>query len=404
MPETKISFMETAWPSMAEEWANFWVRYVGDSACRIGIEKTKADRLSEALRPLITETRLHPRLFQICSIRTFLDHAFETGNPDFSDTFEGLLVLYNRLFSKYPKESEERRTAIYDIWKVKRNALIKRLIEQLRLRNYSRSTIENYTEPVRRFLETLKRKPTNNDQSLIEKFLLDLKENNKLAARTINLSAAAITFFYLNVVECPGAVNRLPRMKPGRTLPKVYSEDEVARIISALPNLKHRCILMLAYGCGLRLSEIAFLKPSNIEWGRRLIRIHGKGSKERIVPLDETLESVLRQHLSAQKKPVFVFESEQTGKALSKRTIEKIYENALSSAGVNKQGGIHSLRHTYATHLLEQGTDIRQIQAVLGHSSIKTTEIYTHVSTSQISRMVSPLSRLKGIGTKSNKP
>jgi Site-specific recombinase XerD len=193
-------------------------------------------------------------------------------------------------------------------------------------------------------------------------------------------------------------------MKPGRTLPKVYSEDEVARIISALPNLKHRCILMLAYGCGLRLSEITFLKPSNIEWDRRLIRIHGKGSKERIVPLDETLEFNLRQHLSAQKKPVFVFESEQTGKALKKRTIEKIYENALSSAGVKKQGGIHSLRHTYATHLLEQGTDIRQIQAVLGHSSIKTTEIYTHMSTSQINRMVSPLSRLKGIGTKNSKP
>ena len=384
-------------PQNPKEWTGFWVEYVADSACRAGIDTREANLLSEALRPLFTETGIHPRLIQVSSIRTFLDHAFETGAPDYSIACRGLLILYDRLFAKYPEEAEERRIAIRDIWKLKREAIEKRLVEQLELRNFSRSTIDNYTATVKQFLETLRQKPTADDKPAIENFILDLRDNKKLAPRTINLATAAITFFYQSVVECPGAVNRLPRMKTGRTLPKVYSEDEVARIITALPNPKHRCILMLAYGCGLRLSEIAFLKPSNIEWSRRLLRIHGKGSKDRIVPLDEILEESLKKHLATRNRPTFVFESDQTGKALTKRTIEKIYDNALKTAGVKKQGGIHSLRHTYATHLLEQGTDIRQIQAVLGHSSIKTTEIYTHVSSTQISRMVSPLSRLKGI-------
>ena len=237
-------------------------------------------------------------------------------------------------------------------------------------------------------------KPGDDDSKSIGDYLIHLKTDLGQAPRTVNLAAAALSFFYRKVIGKHAAVDLLPRMKPGKSLPKVYSSNDVERMINNVENPKHRLVLMLAYGCGLRLSEIQNLAPADIDWDRGVIRIKGKGSKERQVMLDPVLGHALKRYLAGKPDCRYVFEGQSKGSPYPKRTIEKIYENACRSAGIQRKGGIHSLRHTFATHLLEQGTGLRHIQEVLGHSSIKTTEIYTLVSNKEISKIRSPLSTL----------
>jgi len=244
-------------------------------------------------------------------------------------------------------------------------------------------------------MDSLKEPPTNDDGQAIKTHLLALKFSNGYAARTVNLAAAAISFFYREIIRNSASVDSLPRMKPGKSLPKVYAAEELERMIGVLKNEKHRLVLFMAYGCGMRLSEIQNLKPKDIDWDRRVIRIKGKGAKDRQVMLDPCIAGFLKIYLSKRPNLVYLFEGQTAGSPYPKRTIEKIYDNACRAAGIARKGGIHSLRHTFATHLLEQGTGLRQIQELLGHSSIKTTEIYTHVSNKEISKIRSPLANLR---------
>lgn len=264
----------------------------------------------------------------------------------------------------------------------------------LELKGRLKPTIGNYKRLVRNYLDYLKRPPGHEDVSAIKEYLLQLKNVRKQSPRSINLSAAAISFFYRKVLEIPAAVEKLPRMKPGKDLPHVYGQGDVWRILEAAKNDKHRLILILAYGIGLRLSEIAALHPEDIDWDRKTIRIHGKGAKERDLSIDQSIAPILINYLDKHPDQIYLFEGAQKGRPYPRRTIEKIYENACKKAGIEKRGGIHSLRHSYATHLLEQGTDLRQIQVVLGHSSIKTTQIYTHVSRDEIAKIRSPFATL----------
>jgi integrase/recombinase XerD len=279
--------------------------------------------------------------------------------------------------------------------KFEKEILITRLTDELNVRNYSKRTVLTYTEAVRRYLDSIEKPPTNNDSQPIKTHLLTLKSNHGYAARTVNLAAAAISFFYREIIRESISVDSLPRMKPGKSLPKVYSAEELERMIGVIENEKHRLVLLMAYGCGLRLSEIQSLKPKDIDWDRRVIRIKGKGAKDRQVMLDPCIAVFLKEYLSKRPNLVYLFEGQTSGSPYPKRTIEKIYDNACRAAGIARKGGIHSLRHTFATHLLEQGTGLRQIQELLGHSSIKTTEIYTHVSNKEISKIRSPLASLR---------
>jgi site-specific recombinase XerD len=273
--------------------------------------------------------------------------------------------------------------------------LLTRLTDELNVRNYSQRTVRTYVDAVGRYLDSLKKFPAHDDNQAIKSYLIALKSSNGYAARTVNLAAGAISFFYREVIRDSASVDALPRMKPGKSLPKVYSAEELERMIGALENEKHRLVLFMAYGCGMRLSEIQNLKPKDIDWDRRVIRIKGKGSKDRQVMLDPCIAGFLEQYLSQRPNLVYLFEGQTKGSPYPKRTIEKIYDNACRAAGIARKGGIHSLRHTFATHLLEQGTGLRQIQELLGHSSIKTTEIYTHVSNKEISKIRSPLANLR---------
>jgi integrase/recombinase XerD len=203
-----------------------------------------------------------------------------------------------------------------------------------------------------------------------------------------------VQFLYAQVLRTPQSVEHVARMKPGRQLPKVYALSDVERILNACRNPKHRALLMLIYGCGLRLSEAASLRPSDIDWPRGLVRIPGKGAKERDVMLDPLIREALRNHLAANPGTSWLFEGATPGEQYNVRTISKIYDQACAAAGVVRKGGIHSLRHSFATHLLEQGTDLRHIQTVLGHADVKTTMIYTHVSREAVSAIRSPIAGL----------
>jgi integrase/recombinase XerD len=248
---------------------------------------------------------------------------------------------------------------------------------------------------VNQYLLWLKKEPAASSVPEIKEFQIHLKDERNYSPRTVNLVIAAVQFFYIHVLGINISVETLPRMKTGRPLPKVYSEQEIEKIISSVSNPKHRLILMLAYGCGLRLSEIRNLKPDCIDFDRNLLWVRkGKGQKDRAVMLDPGIKQAMIAHLKAYKNADYIFESDWSGEKLSARTLGQIYLNACKKAGVTPKGGIHSLRHSFATHLLEHGTDLRYIQTLLGHSSSKTTEIYTHVSNNVIGKIRSPLANL----------
>jgi site-specific recombinase XerD len=184
-------------------------------------------------------------------------------------------------------------------------------------------------------------------------------------------------------------------MKTGGTLPKVYSQQQVQKLISAVGNAKHQLVLILAYGCGLRLEEIRTLNYTDFDFDKSLLRLkQGKDSKDRVIMLDPVIQQCVENYCISTKIKGNIFTNDSSGELLSRRTLSKIFDNACIKAGVIKLGGIHTLRLCFATHLLEQGTDLRYIQKLLGHSSSKTTEIYTHVSAKSISKIRSPIAQL----------
>jgi len=196
---------------------------------------------------------------------------------------------------------------------------------------------------------------------------------------------------YREVLKFTDIDNNFRRMKPGKSLPKVYSKEHVEMILNAAKNPKHQLLLMLVYATGLRMQEIMNLRPDWLDFSRHVVRVDGKGSKEREIGVGEEIELYLKDYLTENPETVYVFEGMREGKTYSRRTIAKIYENSCEKADIRRKGGIHTLRHRFATHLREQGVDLRVIQELLGHSSIKTTQIYTHVSTEEKCKVVSPL-------------
>ncbi len=325
-----------------------------------------------------------------CALRFF----FNTVLRDVKPQYQANLAEIRRRLAEIPVSVSAGPITAIIIDDDASDAWVARLRSELKLRNYSPRTLANYTALVRRYLRWLKNTPGKSDRDRVKEYLLFLKSGQSLAPRTVNLAAAAIDFFYRMVAEEPAVVDDIPRMKPGKGLPNVYGKGEMERILECEGNPKHRLILLLGYGCGMRLSEICALKPKDIDWDRQVIHIHGKGSKERLVPLDECLQGPLREHLAAHAGLTYLFEGSEKGRSYPKRTVEKIYDNACARAKIQRKGGIHTLRHTFATHLLDQGVDLRRIQTLLGHASIKTTQIYTHVSNEEIAKIRSPLASL----------
>ena len=272
------------------------------------------------------------------------------------------------------------------------------LEQMLKLKAFSPSTIRTYMNEMAQLLQTIKDIPADElTPELLKRYLVYCYEKLQLKENTLHSRINAMKFYYEKVLKRDKFFWDIPRPKKQLILPKVLGEDELARLFNALDNLKHKAMLFTAYSAGLRVSEIAALKIKHIDSGRMQILVeNAKGKKDRYVNLSPVLLDILRAYFKNYKpKPKeYLFESEQTGLAYPTRTIQKIFQTAKEKAGIHKEIGVHSLRHSFATHLLEKGTDIRYIKDLLGHFSIKTTERYLHVSKKALINIISPLDDL----------
>ena len=263
-------------------------------------------------------------------------------------------------------------------------------------RRYSPNTIKTYTESLEIFFRFFQNRALD---SLTIEDIIDfnndyiLKKN--LSASYQNQVINAIKLFYRNRFNRAMEVDFIQRPRREKRLPNVLSKKEIKAILEAPTNLKHRAMISLIYACGLRRSELLNLTLKDIHSDRNLLFIRqSKGKKDRVVPISMKLIAMLRDYYKAFKPKTWLFEGQIAGEKYSERSIQLVLNQSVSKAKINKQVSLHWLRHSYATHLLESGTDLRYIQELLGHSSSKTTEIYTHVSTRNLQQIRSPFDDL----------
>ena len=266
----------------------------------------------------------------------------------------------------------------------------------LRSKRYSESTIKTYVEALRSFLVFYREKPieeiSNEDVILYNN---DYILKNKLSASYQNQIVNAVKLFFSTIQNKKIDVDLIHRPKRAKILPNVLSKEEIKAILEAHGNIKHKAMLSMIYSCGLRRSELLRLKFSDIDSKRGIVIIRqSKGRKDRIAPLSLKILIMLREYYTAYKPKVWLFEGQNAGTQYSEFSLQSVLKLALQKAGITKPVSLHWLRHSYATHLLESGTDLRYIQELLGHSSSKTTEIYTHVSTKSLQQIKSPFDDL----------
>ncbi len=269
-------------------------------------------------------------------------------------------------------------------------------IDMLYLLAYSQNTIRTYTVEFAQLLYLLKNKNVNElTTEHLKSYLLYCLQTLKLSENQVHSRINAIKFYFEKVLKQPKIVLEIPRPKKPLLLPKVIHIDDVAKMIKQTENLKHKTMLMLVYGMGLRVSEIINLEITNIDSKRMQVHIQGaKGKKDRYVNLPDAVLPFLRNYYKIYKPKKYLFEG-QYGEQYSTRSAQQVFKQSLERANINKNIGIHGLRHSFATHLLEQGTDISYIQKLLGHNNIKTTLIYAHVGKKDIKAIKSPIDQIK---------
>lgn len=273
----------------------------------------------------------------------------------------------------------------------------KALQTMLQLKGYSQSTQKTYSNEFHCLLRLLGAVSVNDlTKEHIMSYLLWLIKKKRYSEAHVHTAVNAIKFYFEQVEKRPREFYDLPRPKKPMKLPSILAEEEIVSLINNTGNLKHKALLMTAYSAGLRVSELVRLKIIHVDSKRMMMLIErGKGKKDRMVPLSQRLLETLRQYFKEYRPKVYLFEGDHSGAPISTRTAQRILATAKGKAKVYKKGSIHSLRHSYATHLLEGGTDLRYIKELLGHQSLKTTLIYTHVSIKNIGNVQSPLDKLK---------
>jgi len=260
---------------------------------------------------------------------------------------------------------------------------------ELRLRNYSPRTVKGYLHYLREYFIWRAGSPSGDEQASMKKFLFSLEEKGA-SAETRNLSLSALKFYYRHVVGRKQPIE-IRTAKRSHSLPVVLSRADIGRMLELTRNDKHRLMLALAYGAGLRVSEVVGVKVQDIDFGEMTVHLkQAKGKKDRISTLPEKIIDDLRMIVAGKSGADLVFPSDWGGK-LTTRTAQKIFEHALERAGINKPATFHSLRHSFATHLLENGVDIRYVQELLGHNNIRTTQRYTQVTNPILKSIKSPL-------------
>jgi len=278
--------------------------------------------------------------------------------------------------------------------------LRQRLIDDMNMRHFSRETQRNYLRDVGRFATFLGRPPDTATAEDLRRFQIEQREAG-MPVPTMNSIVAALRFFFTHTLDRPDLARRLVRMKQIRKLPVVLSRDEVARLLGATTCLKHQAALSVAYGAGLRVGEVSMLKVRDIDSERMPLRVErGKGGQYRNAMLPADLLVLLRQwwrlgrEQGVMHRDGWLFPGQHALKPISTKQLHRVVTEAAQSAGIAKRVSPHTLRHSFATHLLEDGVDIRIIQALLGHAKLENTAFYTKVATRTVRAVTSPLDKL----------
>lgn len=259
----------------------------------------------------------------------------------------------------------------------------------LLLKNYSSKTVKNYLSCLKTFFEYVIKKDLEFNIKTFEDYCLYLLEKD-YAPQTVHLYINAISFFYKKILGFSFKV-KFPIPKRSKKLPVILSREEIGRILSSIDNVKHYLIIALAYGAGLRVSEVVSLRIGDIDLAdKRVIVCRAKGNKDRITVFPESISKKFYAYILERDVEDVLFMSNHGGK-LTTRTVQKIFKNILIKANIKKKATFHSLRHSFATHLLENGTDLRYVQELLGHNDIRTTQLYTKVTNLGLKNISSPL-------------
>jgi integrase/recombinase XerD len=278
---------------------------------------------------------------------------------------------------------------------MKRQEIIDKFNKQLNIENYSDQTIKNYLSALKLFLNWIEKTKTKKvTDEEIQNYLFYCKKDRKYAFSTMKQVIAAVSFLYSKVFFKPVPKVLDIKLRKPTHLPTVLSRKDITKILEATSNLKHKTILMLIYSGGLRLSELINLKIGDIDSEKMKIHIReAKGKKDRYIMLSENVLALLRDYYKLYKPKKYIIEGQSGGK-YSPQSVQSVFKSAIKKAGIRKKATVHSLRHSFATHLLDDGTDIRFIQELLGHKRLETTQIYTHVSSYSINKIKSPADKL----------
>jgi integrase/recombinase XerD len=272
--------------------------------------------------------------------------------------------------------------------------LRRRMIEDMTIRKFTAKTQHDYVQGIKNFAAFLGRSPDTASFEDVRRYQLHLAASG-VGVPTINQTVSTLRFFFKITLGRPKIVEHTHAIHEPRKLPVVLSPDEVVRLLDAAPGLKYKAALSVAYGAGLRANEVVSLKVSDIDSKRMVIRVEqGKGRKDRYVMLSPYLLELLRTWWKAARPQGWLFPGRDPAQPITTRQLNRACHAATQMAAINKRVSLHTLRHSFATHLLEQNTDVRVIQVLLGHAKLETTTLYTHVATKTISEVTSPLEHL----------
>jgi site-specific recombinase XerD len=272
-----------------------------------------------------------------------------------------------------------------------------RFERDMQIRGFRPNTIAKYVQCVRSLVKHFRRPPDDLTLEDINNFQLYLTKERKVAWSTYNVYVVAIRFFFSTTLKKDWNITSIPYQKTRRRLPEILSAAELLAMFKSVSNVKHLAMLMIAYSAGLRVSELVHLKVSDIDSERMMIRIEqGKGLKDRYVPLSQTLLPILRQYWKQARPTDWLFGGRDPKEPLNRVSANRVFDKAKKNTGITKHVTIHSLRHSFATHLLEKNTDLRIIQQLLGHRHLSSTMVYAHLAQNAIRNAGSPLDDLDG--------
>lgn len=264
-----------------------------------------------------------------------------------------------------------------------------KLRQEMKLRGFSQRTVKSYVYYITNIVKQANKRLHQITAADVRSYLERLADQGK-SASTLNIGYNALKFYFESIMHRKLFMH-IPRAKTAKKIPNVLTKDEVSKILRSVTNVKHKLMLALLYSSGLRVSEVVNVKVEDINFSDKLVLVReGKGSKDRVTIMSRKLAGVLKRYVTSKNPSDYIFVSKQ-GEKLTSRSVQKVFAQALRESGVKKSVSCHSLRHSFATHLLEAGTDIRYIQELLGHARLETTQIYTKVANNKLKNIKNPL-------------